>query len=154
MTERWEFTASIEYHDFGRMGYTVVYLPEPWLNREPFASHPRLRVHAEVAEIPVDGAFQPGQGKRYLIVSKAVLKSASVQCGDEVNVMFRLADPEHVDVPEALRSALSRDATARAAFEVLTAGKQRALVHRVNDCKTLETQRKRVREVLDVLRQG
>ncbi len=147
----WEFEASIEYHDFGRMGYTVVYLPEKLKAQLPFKQYPRLRVDAEIAEHPVDGAFQPGQGKTYLILSKTLLKSAGLSLGDTVEVSFKIADQDAVDVPDPLRLAFKKNKKAQAAWDALSAGKKRALAHRVNTAKRADTVEKRVIEVIESL---
>ena len=146
--ELYEFTGEIDYHDFGRMGYTVVYLPESLRKELPFDKYPRLRVDAEIAEHVIDGAFQPGQGKMYLILSKAFLKSAGLSLGDEVEVMFRIADQGLVDIPDALRAAFKKNRRAAKAWDALSAGKKRALVHRVRSAKRADTIARRVDEVL------
>ncbi|MEM9161646.1 MAG: YdeI/OmpD-associated family protein [Cyanobacteria bacterium P01_F01_bin.4] len=149
----WEFEAQIEYHDFGRMGYTVVYLPESLRAELPFDQYPRLRVDAEVAEYPIDGAFQPGQGKYYLILSKRLLKQAGLALGDTVNVNFRIADQDAVDVPDELRIALQSNQTAQDGWDALTPGKRRGLAHRVSSARTAATRKKRVAEVISTLLQ-
>ena len=149
--ELWEFEATIEYHDFGRIGYAVVYLPEDLQTKMPFDRYPRLRVDAEVAELPVDGAFQPGQGKYYLILSKRLLKQAGLVLGDSVNVNFRIADQDAVIVPDELEIALQSNPTAKTKWETLTPGKRRGLAHRVSSARTATTKEKRVAEVISTL---
>ena len=150
----WEFEATVEYHDFGRMGYAVVYLPEDLRVKMPFDRYPRLRVDAEVAEFPVDRAFQPGQGKYYLILSKRLLKQAGLVLGDSVNVNFRIADQEAVTVPDTLEVALQGNPTAKTKWDTLTPGKRRGLAHRVSSARTAATKKKRVAEVISTLLEG
>ncbi len=152
--ELWEFEAPIEYHDFGRMGYTVVYLPERIKRQLPFDTYPRLRVNADVSGVPVTGAFQPGQGKTYLIVSKAMLRTIGVKLGDNVDVQFTVADQDAVDVPDELRARLRVDKSAAKAWEQLTPGKQRAHCHSIKTAKTQPTIEKRVKAVLHSLKDG
>ncbi|MEL6327735.1 MAG: YdeI/OmpD-associated family protein [Cyanobacteria bacterium J06626_23] len=147
----WEFEAPIEYHDFGRMGYTVVYLPEEIREQLPFDEYPRLRVDAEVNEQPIDGAFQPGQGRHYLMLSKRLLKSAELSLGDVVSVNFRVADQDAVTVPDELQRALDANAQTLALWEKLTPGKRRGLAHRVASARTMPTRLKRVAEVIAIL---
>ena len=149
--ELWEFEAPIEYHDFGRMGYAVVYMPEDIQVKMPFDQYPRLRVDAEVAEFPIDGAFQPGQGKYYLILSKRLLKRAGLTLGDIVNVNFRVADQNAVNLPNELDIALQGNPAAKTQWDTLTPGKQRGLAHRVSSARTTATKEKRVAEVLSTL---
>ncbi len=144
----WEFEAPIEYHDFGRMGYTVVYLPEKIKDKLPFKQFPRLRVNADILGYPIDGAFQPGHGKIYLIVSKAILKEIGLELGDQVTVQFTVADQKYVSVPGELEAALKQDKTAMKVWNALTPGKQRAFCHTVNSAKTKPTIEKRVKAVM------
>ncbi len=144
----WEFETSIEYHDFGRMGYTVVYLPEEIKRKLPFKQYPRLRVNADILGYPIDGAFQPGHGKTYLIVSKTVLKEIGVELGDQVMVQFTVADQSAVSVPDELQAALIQDRAALKVWESLTPGKQRALCHTVATAKTKPTVEKRIKAVI------
>ncbi len=150
----WEFEASIEYHDFGRMGYTVVYLPDALREKLPFEQYPRLRVNADIFGYPIDGAFQPGQGKTYLIVSKAALKEIGVSLGDIVDVQFTVADQNTVDVPDELQAKLKQDKVALKVWESLSPGKQRALCHSVNSAKTKPTVDRRITAVLLSLKEG
>ena len=150
----WEFTTPIEYHDFGRMGYTVVYLPDALKQKLPFDQYPRLRVNADILGYPIDGAFQPGQGKTYLIVSKGILKEIGVGLGDIVDVQFTVADQNAVDVPGELQAKLKQDKVALKVWESLSPGKKRALCHSVNSAKTKPTVDKRIMAVLLSLKEG
>jgi len=150
----WEFETQIEYHDFGRMGYTVVYLPEKLKKQLPFKQYPRLRVNADILGYPIDGAFQPGHGKTYLIVSKKILKEIGVALGDIVTVQFSVADQNSVSVPDELQEKLTKDKAALKAWALLTLGKQRALCHSVNTAKTKPTIEKRVSAVIRTLKEG
>lgn len=153
LPEFWEFEAPIEYHDFGRMGYTVVYLPEALRAQLPFDRYPRLRVNADILGYSIDGAFQPGHGKIYLILSKKLLREIGVELGDEVTVQFSVADQNAVDVPEALERALKKDKTASKAWQALSPGKRRAHAHTVRSAKTQPTIEKRVQAVLTSLKE-
>lgn len=144
----WEFDAPIEYHDFGRMGYTVVYLPDKIKKKLPFKQYPRLRVHADILGYPIDGAFQPGHGKTYLIVSKAVLKQIGIALGDIVTVQFTVADQNDVSVPDELQTALKQDKLAFKVWNSLSPGKQRAHCYTVSSAKTRPTIEKRINAVI------
>ena len=149
--ELWEFETEVAYHDFGRMGYRVVYLPEHIREKLPFAQYPRLRVDAEVNEYPLEGAFVPGQGKHYLLLSKRFLKQATLSVGDRVSVNFKIADQDAVSVPDELSLALRHNQDAQTIWESLTPGKQRGLAYRVSSARTALTRSKRVIEVISTL---
>ncbi|MEM9303320.1 MAG: YdeI/OmpD-associated family protein [Pseudomonadota bacterium] len=135
-----------------KVWYRVVFLPEDVAGELPFDRYPRLRVDAEIADVPVNGAFIPtGDGRRYLIVSPEVMKSAALQIGDPVTVVLRVADQDHVEIPEALAAALAVNAQANAIWQTLTPGKRRGLAHLVSSAKTQATREKRVAQALTAI---
>jgi hypothetical protein len=159
----WSFEADVVTHVIAAkkptptsrsLHYTVVWLPEKVAAELPLDVHPRLRVHAVVGEVPVDGAFQPSGGRWYLMLSKPLLKQAALRLGDRTEVRFSLADPDAVDVPDALQAALSGRKKAAKAFAALSAGKKRALCHHVASAKRAPTQQRRVDDVISVLTGG
>lgn len=145
------FETQIVHHDLGTYRYTVVWLDDDIAADLPFDAQPRLRIAGEVAEVPVEGAWQPCRGRWYLMLGKPLLKAAEKGVGDRVEVRFRVIPADDLTVPEALERALDADPAARAAFELQTIGKQRALAHRIGSAKGADTIAKRVGEVLDAL---
>ena len=145
------FETRIAHHDLGPYRYTVVWLDDDIAAGLPFGGQPRLRISAEVADIPLEGAWQPAHGRWYLMLGRAFMKAAGRRAGDEVEVRFRLAPPDGLSLPEALERALDADPAARAAFELQTIGKRRALAHRVGSAKGADTVARRVVEILDAL---
>ncbi len=153
------FETVITRHAVGKgartVSYTVVLLPEDLKSQLPLNDHPRLRVDAEIANHPFNGAWQPtGQGDHYLMVPKEILKEASLFVGSPVDVRFKVADQSHVELPEALARALQRDADLMARWTALTPGKQRGFAYRVASAKTAKTIEKRVGEVTHMVREG
>lgn len=150
-----EFDAVISEFGVGKtrkVWYRVVFMPATLEGELPFGQYPRLRVDGEIADIPIANAFMPtGDGRRYLIVSPEVMKGASLSLGDTVSVRFRIADQNHVDVPDALTRAIDNLKTAKLIWEGLTAGKRRALAFHVSNAKTAPTQTKRIADVIEAL---
>ena len=148
----YQFDADIEMYDFGRMAYTVVYVPSPLLRKLPMEDHPRLRIDGEIAGVRFQAAFQPaGGGRYYLLLSKAFRRSARLSPGDRINVMFRIADQHAVDVPIELELALNANDRARRIWESLSAGKKRGFAYRIASAKRIETRENRVDEVIECL---
>jgi len=153
------FEAEIVRHPIGNgariVHYTVVYLPPAMVSQLPFDAHPRLRVTGEIADVPVEGAWQPaGDGRRYLMVPKVVFEDAGVAVGDRVEVRFKVGDQDAVDVPDALGRLLEGDEELAAKWVALTPGARRAFAHRVRSAKTEPTIVKRVGEVAHMVREG
>lgn len=145
------FEAVIEAHDFGRFAYTVVYLPERMRSELPFDRHPRLRVEGEIAERPFEGAWQPGQGRMFLMIPKEIRSDADLALGDEIEVRFRIADQDAVDVPAKLRTAIAGNDAASEAWDAATPGKQRGMAYHVRSAKRDETRRRRAGEIVEAL---
>jgi Bacteriocin-protection, YdeI or OmpD-Associated/Domain of unknown function (DUF1905) len=149
------FEGIIAYYTFDRYAYTVIYLPENLERKLPFDSHPRLRIAGEVADFPVEGAWQPaGDGRRYFILSKRFLRAAGVAVGDVVEMRFGIADQNAVMVPDALVAALTRNRPLDRKWRSLTPGAQRAFAHRVATAKTEATQARRIAEVFEMIERG
>lgn len=150
----YSFEGEVDIYDWGRMAYTVIYAPEEIIETLPFDMFPRLRISGEVAELPFEGAWQITDGKRYLILPKSFLQASGLSRGDPVEVRFRIADQDAVDVPEALQSALAADDELRRLWDALTPGKKRGMAHHVASAKTETTREKRVAELFDVILSG
>lgn len=147
----YEFTGVVEELDFERMVYTVMWLPKDIQVQLPFKKYPRLRIDAEVAGVFINCAFQIEEKRRYLILSKELLKQAEIEQFQKTKVRFSIADQTAVDVPYDLEVALNRNPEAQSKWDKLSAGKKRGYAHRVGSAKREETIIKRVDEVIDSL---
>jgi hypothetical protein len=135
-----------------KIWYNVVFLPEDIRALLPFDGRRPLRVEGEVADVPIANAFMPtGDGRYYVIVAPNVLKDGNVRLGDHVEMRFRIADQNKVDVPDALRLAVERDGQSARAWEALTPGKKRMLAQHIATAKTSGTVERRVAEAIEAL---
>ena len=131
----------------------MLFLPADLEGVLPFARYPRLRVDGEIADIPISGAWIPtGDGRRYIIVAPRVVRDAGVRVGSLVEMRFRIADQDAVDMPEALSAALALDPAAANVWSNLTPGKKRGFAHIVHGAKTDPTRTRRVAEVIAALK--
>jgi hypothetical protein len=148
------FTAEIVQHDVGseRYRYTVIFVPEEVKADLPLAEYPKLRISGEVDDHPIEAALTPVRGEHYILLSKKLLAAVGKGVGDEVELRFRIADQDAVEVPERLDAALARDAAMRALWQAATPGKQRALAYMVASAKRAATQDQRIEKVAAVLR--
>jgi hypothetical protein len=150
------FSAPLEIHRVGRYRYRVVYLPPALATALPFDRQPRVRFDGEIADVPVQGAWQSAgaAGRWYAMVSPAVCRAAGLTLGAVVEVRFNVADPNAVQVPEELADALDADALARAAWDALTPGRRRGLAHRIATARKEATRHARSAELIAGLRAG
>jgi hypothetical protein len=145
------FDAVIERHPVGAYDYTVVFLPAEIAAELPFAESSRLRMEADVSGLQVKAAWQPASGRWYVMLPKGPLKEAGLAVGSHVEVSFRLVPQDHVDVPPELVDRLASEPTMQAAWQALTAGKQRAFAHMVGGAKMASTRAARVDAVQAML---
>lgn len=145
------FTAEVSVHDFGRMAYRCIYLPEDMVQDLPFDKHPKLRIDAEINDIPINAAWTPSKDGYYIILSKRFLRDAELSYGESVFVRFAVADQNEVDIPDALEAALYDNSELKEAWDRLTPGKQRGLAYRVKSAKRSETIEKRILEIYKTL---
>lgn len=146
------FTAPLREFGVGKVKkrwYKVVFLPPELQATLPFKQYPRLRIDGEIGEMSLDNALMPtGDGRYYVIVAPRIIKQYGLSLGDSVELRFRIADQNWVEVPDALARALEADPLVQDAWNKLTAGKKRSLAQHVLSAKRAATQRKRVSEVI------
>ncbi|MEO0508439.1 MAG: YdeI/OmpD-associated family protein [Verrucomicrobiota bacterium] len=149
------FEAVLERFGVGKnrvIWYNVLFLNEGLRKKLPFDEFPRLRVEGTIANIPVENAFIPsGDGRYYVIVSPRVINDARIAIGESVEMCFRVADQNKVDIPEILEAAINEDRDTKRLWSDLSPGKQRMLCQHVKSAKSETTQAKRLGEALEIL---
>ena len=115
----------------------------------------RARVRGTLNGAPFASNLMRYGGVVWLGVHKATMQSAGVGHGDAVTVEVELHDaPRVVEVPEALKRALSGDRAAREAFDALAFTHRKEYAQWVGEAKRDETRERRVRETLERLKAG
>jgi len=93
-------------------------------------------------------------GSRYFSVSAALRRAAKIRVGDPVKVNFKIVNPDKIDIPEELQAILSQDDDARKAWEKLTTGYRRSLIHYVTSVKNVDSRIKRSLDLLNKAKAG
>jgi Bacteriocin-protection, YdeI or OmpD-Associated len=154
---KYDFSGLIALHGVGKsrvITYKVLFMPPHFEGLLPFKTYPRLRIEAEIADVPVRGAWIPvGDGRRYFIVSPTIKANTGFDVGDEVEMRFRIDDQDRVEVPEALQRALERSPGALTQWGQMTAGKKRMFTNHVASAKSLPTEQRRIGEALLAIEQ-
>jgi Bacteriocin-protection, YdeI or OmpD-Associated/Domain of unknown function (DUF1905) len=149
-TNEQAFSAAVEELDFGRMVYSVVYLP-PTVHRR-LGGGTRLRVIGTVGDVPFRGGVIPaGGGRHYILLSKRFLKSTGLAVGDSTSVRLAPDDPEAVELVPEFERILNAHPTASRVWQRLTPGARRRFAHRVGSAKQPATRRARIEECIDEL---
>ena len=145
------FETQIVSHHVGLYDYTVVFLAPDLISELPLKQYPRLRISGEIGNIPIEAAWQPVRGRWFLMLSKQLMRDGGFSIGDTVEVRFLVVDQDAVDVPNELADLLATNASVRVAWDKLSAGKRRALAHRVSSAKTAPTRARRIAEIADAV---
>lgn len=131
---------------------TAIFLPSQVVQKLPRG---RVRVEGKINGAPFALAVQKKkEGPRYFSVGAPLRKAARVKPGDKVNVTFRIVDPDKLHVPEELEAVLAQDDNAREAWDKLTTGYQRSLIHYVTSVKNVDSRIKRSIDLMNRAKAG
>jgi hypothetical protein len=143
MSDWLRFEGRIEPLEWGRATYTILRLPPAVA--DTLAAGKARRVEGEINDHPVNLALSraPVVDGVFLWTGWTLLDRLSVEPGEPLEIRLRPADPDEVDTPDDLATAL-RAAGATAAWEALTPGRRRGLIHQVETARTAATRAKRI----------
>jgi hypothetical protein len=120
---------------------TAIFLPQDVIRQLPKG---RVRAKGIFNGAPFSLAVQHVQdGGWYFSVSAPLRKAAGIKIGDKVEVAFELVDPDLLDIPEELEALLQQDENALKAWQKLTTGYQRSLIHYITSVKNVDSRIKR-----------
>jgi hypothetical protein len=147
----YNFEAKVVKYGYGKVSFSVAYVPKAITSQLDFGKSKRLRIDGEIEGIRIEAALMPTKGKWFLMVSKKLQSLCGVSIGDRVSVAFDVADQDAITVPTELQYALEANDAAREVWNNWTPGKRRGLCYRVESAKMPETRERRVEEVIDLL---
>lgn len=151
---QYSFTSKIVVYEFETYSHAVVYVPKKIVSQLPMAKGSRLRVDGELNGVRFELAIMPAKGRWYILISKRLQKLCGVAVGEQVEIVFNVADQNRVVVPVELRNALEADDEAMAVWKGWTAGKQRSFCYYVDSAKRAETRENRVEMVIQRILEG
>ncbi|MFY0607121.1 MAG: YdeI/OmpD-associated family protein [Cyclobacteriaceae bacterium] len=135
----WEAISTIVQLEKRKGGYTVIVL-----SKETVLNFPKGKSTRLVCVINEEFSFScglnhMGDGSFFLIVAGKHLKKHEIQIGQNVRVVL-LQDPNPlgVEMPEVLTTILDQDKILSNAFEGLTDGKKRSIIHTINRVKNID----------------
>mmetsp|Transcript_28506 Transcript_28506/g.53516 ORF Transcript_28506/g.53516 Transcript_28506/m.53516 type:complete len:151 (-) Transcript_28506:3252-3704(-) len=143
MTDGWiTFDGVIEPMEWGKNTYTVLRLPAAVIDALPEGTK---RIEGEFGDFPVNLALTkaPVLDDVFIYAGKTLLRASGLRPGVVFEVRVRPVDPDLVEVPDDVATAL-RAAGLSAAWAALTPGQQRGRLHLVNTAKRADTRAKRI----------
>ncbi|MEO6701558.1 MAG: YdeI/OmpD-associated family protein [Jatrophihabitantaceae bacterium] len=112
-------------------------------------------VQATVNGVTVAARVGRMGGENLLGFSKKLRAELGVEIGQTVDVTIaRDEQPRAVELPRALAEALTADAAAKAAFDVLAPSHRKEFARWVDEAKREQTTLSRVEQTLQMLREG
>lgn len=151
MSDYVTFDAMIVPMEWGDTVYTVLPLPSDVTQ----ALGDAKRVEGEFNDFPVNLAIAkaPVIDTPFLWTGKSLLDRTGLVPNERFEARLRAADPNAVDVPTDVLTAL-RSGGVLAAWEALTPGKQRGHLHQIDTAKRAETRAKRIAALIQTLDAG
>jgi hypothetical protein len=148
------FSARLDPNGLGFMPMLILIVPEEIV--EALGGKAVKRVVGTLNGQPIRRGLLPMRtGERYLLVSKALRKQLGLELNTEVQVSLASdPNPDQVDLPEELAEGLNEWPEAAEAFNRLTPGRQRNLVHYIEQAKRPDTRAQRVVNMLHQLATG
>lgn len=142
------FEARIEPMEWGKSTYTVLRLTPDIMT----LLGPTKRVEGEFNDHSVNLAVTraPVIDDPFLWAGKSLLTRVGIEPGEVFEARLRPADPNMVEVPNDVMRAI-RSAGLSDAWETLTPGKMRGLLHNVETAKRAETRANRITKLLVAL---
>jgi hypothetical protein len=126
---------------------TVIFLPKDIIEALPKG---RVRTKGTMNGAPFALAPQSKKDRgKYFSVGAPLRKAAKIKAGDKVEVIFKLVDPDKVDIPEELEALLAQDDAARKVWDEFTPGMQRSLIIYVTSVKNVDSRIKRSIELME-----
>lgn len=125
---------------------TAIFLPKEIIRTLPEG---RIRVQGTFNGAPFALAVQNlKDGSRFFSVGAPLRKAAKIRLGDVVKVTFKIVDPDKLEIPEELEAVLSQDDDAKKAWDKLTTGYRRSLIHYITSVKNVDS---RITRSIDLL---
>ena len=143
----YKFSARLEALGAVSTNYGII-IPQEILVSLPEAK--RYRVKGFINKTPFSLAINSLKGGfKYFAVGTPLRKACKIRQGEEVEVTFRLVDPNIVDLPEELIEVLAQDEEGNKIWQTFKPGMQRSLAYYVYSVKNTESRIKRALELIN-----
>lgn len=150
--ETYKFAARITRIDGVYMHYILI-IPDEII--EQINKQGRIRTKGTMNGNPFALAIQNLKtGERYFSVSAPMRRAAKIQLSVPVQTEFVIVDENELDIPEELIAVLDEDPEGKAAFDKLTTGSKRGLIHYITSVKNVDSRIKRAMQLVEKAKMG
>ncbi|MEM6373311.1 MAG: YdeI/OmpD-associated family protein [Pseudomonadota bacterium] len=150
MSDDWlTFDGMIEPMEWGKNTYTILRIPDAVIADLPSGTR---HIEGEFGEYPVNLALTkaPVLDGVFVYTGKSFLRDSALDVGTPFEARIRPADPNHVEMPGDVSSAL-RAAGYGAQWAALSAGDRRGRLALVNSAKRPDTRSRRIAKLISEL---
>lgn len=130
---------------------SFIFVELPFSPRERWGKEQPLHVSGTIENVAVRGALGAFQDGAFLRLSAQWLRQSKLTPGNTVKVELKPESSLSKALPLDLTQALAKNRVARKRFDQSTIGEQKKMLRWVEGARTLETRRRRVREMLATL---
>ncbi|MGL5824753.1 MAG: YdeI/OmpD-associated family protein [Nocardioides sp.] len=141
------FDATIEPLAWGQATYTILRLPDPVSARLVAAGAKRVEGTVNDVEINLALVRAPVVDGQFLWAGDSLMRRIGVSPGEPLSVRVRPVDPDLVVLPDDVGTAIAA-AGAGAAWQTLSAGRQRSALYRIESARTQPTRQRRIAELV------
>lgn len=132
----------------GKGGWTYVRIPEVSLRKDMPFGWAKVRGKIDSYELKAYKLMPMGDGGLFLPVKAEIRKQIKKEAGDTVHIVL-FEDNTPLDVPQEIIDCLDAEPEAKAAFNALKEGEQKAYLDWIYDAKKEST---KVERIVDMLR--
>ena len=98
-------------------------------------------------------ALNPRHGRYVIIASKQLIKQNNLTVGIPFKITIRLDPHNGLRLPEELAEVFDQDEIAHKAYNALTDGHKRGLIHYINQAKSVDSRIKRSLEIMEKIKE-
>lgn len=150
--ETYKFAARLTRID-GLYMHHILIVPDDIIER--INKKGRIRTKGTMNGSPFALAIQNLKtGERYFSVSGPLRRAAKIQLSVPVQTEFVIVDENELEIPEELTAVLNEDPEGKAAFDKLTTGSKRGLIHYVTSVKNVDSRIKRAMQLVEKAKSG
>jgi hypothetical protein len=150
-TKIFSFLGTLEIVE-GVLAGAAIFLPKKIIRELPEG---RVRAKGTFNETPFElGVQYKKDGGRFFVVSLVLRKAARINLGDRIAVKFKLVNPQKVDLPEELATLLMQDNEGSKAWNKITPGLQRGIIHYITSTKNIDLRIKRSIQMVNRAKTG
>ena len=145
-----EFEGRVAPMVWGSSTYTVLPIPTDVVDQLALSGGKRVEVEINDQSFELALTKAPVLAETFVYTGKRILKATAVEPGELLSLRIRGSDPNQVVLPDDVRAMLiARECLT--AWEALSPGKRRGLLHPIQTAKRPETRRTRIQNLCGFL---